>query len=207
MNVLMSEPLGFWLTLDSILSNHAHWAAFLSPLVLVCSVFAAIIGIRHGRQTTRMKATLDLIERFESTEHYIQLRTCFSQRRMSDSFAALNVPKTDKDKKDRQAVLDYLNHYEIVAIGINTGILDKGVYSSWMTGALVRDWNAAADFIQRERRKYHADTQMWSYNAQIYENYQRLVADWAPGQTKWLTEWSDDVPAKPEGPGDEPLIP
>jgi Domain of unknown function (DUF4760) len=45
---------------------------------------------------------------------------------------------------------DYINHYELVAIGIRSNILDERMYRTWMEGPFVRDFNSAADFIQSE---------------------------------------------------------
>jgi len=74
-----------------------------------------------------------------------------------------------------------------------------------MLGPFVRDWNAASDWIQRERWKWDPDTQKWSYRSQLYANYQWAACTWSKEARK-LSRASTPPPAHPsEGPGDEPL--
>ena len=46
----------------------------------------------------------------------------------------------------RQMVLNFLNHYEVIAMGISDGILDEQVYKNYMRSIVVRDWFAAEPF-------------------------------------------------------------
>ena len=73
----------------------------------------------------RQKAALD--RKVRIGEHYRALSTQFSAVRRGKQFGALHNPSHD-DRPIRAAVLDYLNHYEIVAIGIRQNILDSRIY-------------------------------------------------------------------------------
>jgi hypothetical protein len=112
-------------------------------------------------------------------------------------------PSTDEEKAARKKVFDYLNNYELVAIAVRHGAVDEKIYRAWMEGAFVRDWNAAADFIQRERWKCDEAGQ-WHYRDSIYRNYGHLAGRWSK-EARVLTAESSGPPLTPAGPGDDQL--
>lgn len=178
-----------------------QWWTLLTPALVLLSVLIAYFALRNARAIARQKATLDLIEKMETDDHYRQLSDRFSLLRRSGGFGHLNEPSAG-DAKDRRAVLDYLNHYEIVAIGIRENILDSRFYRKWMEGTFVRDWNAAAQFVQRERWKHNK--QGWTYRASVYEHYQLMACKWSADAVR-LSQASSRPPAAPQGAGDEAL--
>lgn len=182
-------------------SPMAYATPAVALLSFVVSAIIALRALRNTRSVARQKATLDLIEKRESTEHYRAISRIFFDLQSGSGFMHLVDPTPD-DKPLRKAVFDYLNHYEIIAIGIRQDILDERIYRAWMEGAFVRDWNAAAEFIQRQRWK-HADGR-WRYRASVYENYQHVACRWSKDAVR-LTEASFPPPAQPAGPGDAPL--
>ncbi|NVK14941.1 MAG: DUF4760 domain-containing protein [Rhodobacteraceae bacterium] len=174
----------------------------LSPIVLVIGVYVALRNIGAAKETARRKATLDMIEKVESMPHYRAMHETFAYHRRLDSFLRLIDPQETKDREERTNVHDYLNHYELVSIGIKNEILDEDFYKSWMKGPFVRDWNAAAKFVQRERWKYDADTKTWTYHEQLFEHFQSIAVAWSE-EAKRLDKNTSGPPKKPEGPGDE----
>lgn len=180
------------------------WVTYVTPVLVLLSAIIAIIGVRNARSVARQKATLDLIEKVESSEHYRARNAVFSRRRTGPGFADLNAPMTDSDREDRSAVVDYLNHYEIVAIGIRSNILDAEFYRRWMVGPFVRDWNAASDWVQRERWKWDAEARLWRYRHQLFENFQWLAIRWS-AEARVLTSESSAPPPHSAGPGDAAL--
>ena len=102
-----------------------------------------------------MRATLDLIERTESNEHYLKLRSSFRRLDANSNdqafFARVTHRTEELDKTLRREIVAYLNHYELVAIGCDQGILDEGFYRSWMRSHLVRDWTLARPLIEAAR--------------------------------------------------------
>ncbi|MES2443439.1 MAG: DUF4760 domain-containing protein [Pseudomonadota bacterium] len=177
------------------------WTDFLGPALVAISVTVAWLALRNARAVARQKATLDLIEKIESDQHYRQITDRFSELRRGIGFSHLNDPAPE-NRDDRRAVLDYLNHYEIVAIGIRHNILDAEMYRAWMEGVFVRDWNAAAEFIQRERWK--GDATSWTYRASVFEHFQWAATRWSKDATR-LSAKTSPPPSRAAGPGDEPL--
>ncbi len=146
-----------------------------------------------------------MIEKVELTPHYQALHAAFSYHRRQGTFDRLHDPQETKDKDERQSVLDYLNHYELVSIGIQKKILDAGIYKEWMKGPFVRDWNAASDFIQRERWKETAAKDDWYYHKPLYRNFQKIACRFNPEEAINLRKSLGGKPEKASGPGDEPL--
>ncbi len=185
-----------------VVPSEPDWRVYIAPALILISAIIAILAIINARSVARQKATLDMIEKKESTEHYRALNERFSELRKGRGFTHLNDPAAE-DKADRRALLDYLNHYEMVAIGIRQGILDDRFYRAWMEGAFVRDWNAAADWIQRERWKLGSNGD-WQYRASLFEHYQWVACRWSKEARK-LNENASEPPSAGSGASDEPL--
>lgn len=184
------------------IASSFSWIAFFTLLIIVISVFVAAVGVLSASKVARQRATLDMIEKVESTPHYRVIQSRFSEYRTTGKFGDLHVPDTPEKKRHRKAVFDYLNHYELVAIGIRNNTLDAAIYRSWMLGPFVRDWNAAADFVQRVRWKYDPESARWTYRHQVFENYQKVARSWSRDAID-LNEDYAEPPPQPEGPGDE----
>lgn len=173
-----------------------------SPIVIAISAVIALQSIKSAARTARIRATLDMIEKVESTDRYVKMQAAFSKYRQDGNLGSLNSPTTKARNADRDLVVAYLNHYELVAIGIQKGALDENYYGSWMKGPLVRDWNAAAKFIQRERWKWDASSNRWIYRDVVWANFGNLAWRWSV-EAKKLDESFAPPPTKPAGVGDE----
>ncbi|MGF1474510.1 MAG: DUF4760 domain-containing protein [Geminicoccaceae bacterium] len=179
-----------------------RYTAGLNPFVTIFAVVAALIGIVSARQIARSKVTLDFIEKKESTSYYRRIHNTFSLYRKAGRLAFLYDPKTDEDRAARTDVFDYLNHYEIVSIGILERVLSGRIYKKWMRGPFVRDWNAAAELIQRERWKWHSTKETWVYYDSVFQHYQIIARRWSK-DTHHLDRHTSGPPTTPSGPGDE----
>jgi hypothetical protein len=185
-----------------IIAPPIDWRLYLTPLLVLISSAIAWAALRNARLVARQKATLDLIEKRESTAHYRVLHDSFYALRTTKGFGSL-TQRSVATERQRQSLIDYLNHYELVALGIRQGILDERFYRAWMEGAYVRDWNAAADWVQRERWKQNTDGS-WRYRSSIFEHYQHMACRWSK-EAKRLTQASSPPPDHASGPGDVAL--
>ena len=179
------------------------WRIYLSPILIAISAFIAYRAILNTRSIARQKATLDFIEKSESTELYRTASDTFSDLRRGEGFSLLHAPQDDETRARRRAVTDYLNHYEFIAIGILEDILDEKIYRAWMEGAFVRDWNAAAEFIQRERWK-RRDDGTWYYYPHHFEHYQCVAESWSKEAVP-ISQVYSGPPAEANGPGADPI--
>lgn len=184
-------------------------ASIVTPAVVFVSALIAGWSVRAAQAIARRRATLDLIEKFESTERYRQINAAFRKARSSGVLARLGEPADDAESKLRRDVVDYLNHYELVAIGIKTRALDASFYRSWMRSALVRDWNAAVGFIQQERWRRDQTNARWIYHRSLYENFQALARQWSAEAVALDEDTVGPIMSKRAGaaasPGNEPL--
>ena len=130
----------------------------LTPSIIAISASIALWGVFSARRLARQKATLDMIEKAESTPHYMAQHEVFSKHRNAGTLLTLNTAVANSELADRRSVMNYLNNYELIAIGISEKILEENFYRKWMQGPFVRDWNAAGEFIQRERWKRDSNT-------------------------------------------------
>ena len=179
----------------------------ISGLIAICvALIVAWVTIRSNRAMARLKATLDLIEKSESSDYYLRINRSFSQVRREGLFDRLDNPMTAWAQVLRTDVGAYLNHYELVALGIENAILDEAMYKAWMAGPFVRDWNAAADWLQRERWRRGSDGGM-TYRASLYGSYQRIALRWSP-TARNLVAGVPPIAPPADAPielGDEPL--
>lgn len=153
----------------------------------------------------REKATLDLIEKRESTDYYISKTRVFSRLRTGIGFDHLHAPMTEGDIGDRQSVIGYLNHYELVALGILRGVLDNDFYFQWMGTSFVREWKAAEEFIWRMRFNRNRKETGWTYNEKVYEHFEKVACSWDPTLKPLIDRgwpWPLDEEA---GPADAPI--
>lgn len=171
----------------------------LTPLIVLFSAGVAWRSLRNTRLIARQRATLDLIEKVESTPHYRALAEAFDTVRRTGRFLSMNDPRTDDDRLLRKNILDYMGHYELVAIGIRCGILDETIYKRWMRSHVVMEWNAAADFIQSERWRLSTDGADLVYHPELFEHFQWAASRWSP-KARRLTATSTPKPAVPTGP-------
>jgi hypothetical protein len=182
------------------------WRIYIAPALVLISSIIAVVAVLMLRKIARQRATLDFIEKVESGEHYRNIVKTFTELRRGRGFAHLNNPENAEDHTTRRCVNDYMNHYEMVAIGIRTGILDKKFYRDWMRGPFVRDWNAIAAWVQRERWK-HEDGE-WKYYPKTFCEFERLARQWSD-EAIFISQTSSGPPTddQADSPSAEPLPP
>jgi hypothetical protein len=184
----------------------ADWRIYLTPLLVLASAVIAYLAMLTTRRVARQRATLDLVEKVESGEHYRNVVQTFTELRRGKGFAHLNNPKTEEDKKARRCIFDFLNHYEMVSIGIRKGILDEAFYRDWMRGPFVRDWNAIALFVQKERWK--REDGIWKYYDQTFIEFELLARAWSDEAIQLSRLMSGPPPdEEADAPSAEPLPP
>jgi hypothetical protein len=122
-----------------------------------------------------MRATLDLIERTESQSYYQNLWKGFkAAREAPGGLSALLNPATERPESLRSDVLDFLNHYELIAVGCKQGVLDEEFYKQFMRSAFLRDWAASRDLI-RGLREPPAPAPK---RPTLFEHFEALAMKW-----------------------------
>src|SRR3954468_2341142 len=132
------------------------WASLIAPSATllagaVAATFAAI-SIRTTREIARHRATLDYIESYESTDFYQKIRQTYISLRASPAgFESIYNPQAEEDKSNRQHVISFLNHYEMLSLGIQYGTISEEIYYRHFRAAVVSDWAALEPFIKHRR--------------------------------------------------------
>ena len=157
---------------------------WVSPLVIGTAATVAatisVISILSNKKVARQRATLDLIERSESTEYYQALYAAFTQVR-KDPAGLMQLAEITNPHlmEQRQKVLNFLNHYELMAIGIKMGILDEEVYKTFMRSTVVRDWEVSKAFISHIRSPTpDSGSEVGAGGA--FSDFQELAEKWGP---------------------------
>lgn len=158
-------------------------AALSASGPVISAVIAATVGaviairtINTNRAIARFRATLDMIERSESQDHYKNLSAAFREfRRGSSDVEKILRPVTPEDKEIRSNILDFLNHYELIAVGFHTDVLDRAFYAEFMRGTVVRDWRASRLLIGEMRKP---DDSVNPTPNKIFEHFETLAKEW-----------------------------
>ena len=127
----------------------------IEGLRLAAAFFAAAIAflaILSHRRTTARKSTLEFIVSHELHDpKWLELRL--------KVFPILSDPAkwgplvTAKSTPKKQDVLAWLNHHEVVALGIKHRTLDRNLYFDWLEDLYRADWELAKDFVGTLRSK------------------------------------------------------
>lgn len=203
LNAPLIGDLIHWISTEKSSNAPIGVQLITSATTIAIAVLAIYFASWTAHRVARIKATIDLIEKRESTIVYRECNAAFSRLRRGPGFAHLNDP-SDNDQGDRDHVKDYLNHYELVALGIRKRALDDGFYRGWMGGPFVRDWNAAGDWIQRERWK-RSEAGQWEYDQNIFEHFEHIATRWSRDARRLKAEPCIPPAEAGTGPGDEPL--
>jgi hypothetical protein len=123
----------------------------------------AIWGVISQRAIARRQVTMDHIASIEADRDLIAARARYISLTSSPgALVALadNPPEdasSDKAKdmrKDLEAVRLVFNSLELIAIGIQLGIVDYALYKRFARSSIVKDWDRGAPLIYALRRKH-----------------------------------------------------
>jgi len=157
--------------------------------VWVTGIIAATIaiwGVISQRALTRRRATMDLIFGILNDHDYIKARKRFISLSKQTGgllqYAQIDPPKIDDEPdEDGKSSIDLiLNNYELLAIGIQRGILDFRIIKLYMRAIVLAHWKVAASYVTELR--------------EVRENQRYYV------EFETLKNWMDDNnPQKPNG--------
>jgi hypothetical protein len=166
----------------------------------ILSLLVACAAILTNRKIARAKATLDLIDATETREFYVALYEHFRRVRTDAIFRTTMLDGTSKTAAaDLNRCYEYLNHYEVIAIGFKVGILDEKFYRRWMEWVVLRDYKAGAPIIVAARHDHEPDN---PGDPKAYCDFEKLCIKWGVRPVSQLMQ-SDHAP-RPWGSGLRP---
>ena len=122
--------------------------------VLFTGLLAATIalwGIFSQRAITRRRATFDHIVRMEADKNFVDARRKFIELSKTPDGLAPWATADKESTLEAQNIRLVMNEFEIVAIGIERGILDFTTYERWFKATIIRFWKHGAPFAHALR--------------------------------------------------------
>jgi hypothetical protein len=106
--------------------------------------------LKSSKEVGRHSATLHLLVNMQTNSHWVQNRQKFIGLRSGEDGLKKYALKATEDSLTIRAAL---NQYELIAVGIDAGILDEEMYRKFYRGTLLKDWRASGEFIHEERKE------------------------------------------------------
>lgn len=105
---------------------------------IVLAALAVLWQLHRRRVLAARRATLEFISTFEV--HSSEWNKCAAAfKRWTDKRDCKLIidPKSNAERRDAVRVLEVLNHFEIVAVGIEHKIIDSKLYKEWLRSTYV----------------------------------------------------------------------
>ncbi len=154
-------------TPHDIIQLYGLWVQSGAIVVAAVGVIATILW---SKRIACRRATLDIVLSEETDPSTIEQRTEFVKLRDAGHLSQWASP--DKTHSDNSAILrSVLNRYELVAIGIDKGIIDEKSYKKWCRSTLVKDWIECKAFVMQIRHNASVPT--------FYCEFETLAKRWS----------------------------
>tara|TARA_R110000751_G_scaffold116607_2_gene216767 strand:+ start:297 stop:947 length:651 start_codon:yes stop_codon:yes gene_type:complete len=137
--------------------NDASWLnvfSKLGPLAILLSVAFAYAAIKVQKRLVRRRATLDVLFRLESDEVFLKAAAAFRDVKKSRGLEALSAApekKSNRDIEEEYLVDTYINHIELLCVGMAEDTIDEVFVFQYMRKSIVSNWNSAQKYIKNER--------------------------------------------------------
>ena len=122
-------------------------------LLILC---LAYIQYKYSIKVSRIKSSLEFLERESSSQELRQIRIDYANLRATlnkDEIIGLVEKRDEKSNKQREVIFALLNRYEYMAIGIDLRVIDYGTFYRLWKSTTLRDWSNTKEFIQNLRSK------------------------------------------------------
>jgi hypothetical protein len=172
-----------WTSIAAFLKAPTNVGAFLA--IGIVAALVAIWGVTTQRAIARRRATLDHIARSLSDRDLIQAHLRFIQLAKEPGGLA---PWADVDKEkseETQTIKTVLNEFELIAIGIQRGIIDYQLYVRWFRTGAILYWRHGAPFVHALRARVQNDA--------VFHEFEEMVR-WfrenkMPRRGMWIGRW------------------
>ncbi len=156
-------PTDLWLGLNEV-----------QAVLITAAVAAAIalFGIFTQRSITARQTTIQYLRDAERDRDMIRARRKFQKCVRDPNGVAQWGTEANAQSEEARAMRMVLNDYELIAIGIQRGILDDTTYRRWHKSAVVKDWRNAAPYVIAIRTRTNNDA--------LYHEFEEM-ARWYKG--------------------------
>ena len=140
----------------------------------------AVWGIVSQRTIARRRATFDYIASGERDREVIEARRKFIELTKAPGGLAPWAAEDKEKTPEAQSVRIVLNEFELIAIGIQRGIVDAELYRRWYESGVIRHWNHAEPFVKALRAR--------TGNQAVFHEFEEL-AKWFRGEKNPRRRW------------------
>lgn len=133
-------------------------ASFITAAATVIVASIAIWAILSQRQTARAQHTISHLAATERDRDIIIAKRIFVDRAKRRGGLAKYAHK--ERGRVENAICKVLNHYELISLGIQSGIIDCEVFRRWNRSTVLFVWRSAAPFVA-EHRKLKGSPLLW----------------------------------------------
>ena len=134
-------------------------APMIGAIIALISVTIAYVAYRSTRASARRRATLDMVMNTLLDEDvrsdYRKFRNLV--REHADQATEFDMAGLAEDdaigNSNRNIVLQQLNIYELMALGIRRGLFDEAVYKRWYHNQFMMDYEGAKSLIEAVQKK------------------------------------------------------
>ena len=166
-------------------------APLVSAGVTAASAAIAFGAFIYTRRTNRKRATLDMVMRTflddRGTKLYDDFRTLIRRDKAEDDAFCLTslANHTPENEAYRTTVIDQLNNYELISLGIRRGLFDEAFYKLWFHRQFTRDFESVEQLVsevQKERPstyyEYRALYNRWKRNQHPVNQPGKIKMTW-----------------------------
>ena len=121
-------------------------SAALQNVILLLALFVALLSLWSARNTERQKATLDFLREYNDSDVVAEGTRILNDWGGGEEYVNLN-------KEGRIAVNEFLNLFEMLAIGLKNGIYDEQMTRDALETTIVRYYRKTERFIRDFRNR------------------------------------------------------
>lgn len=143
--------------MGEVLAGIWQWLGSSSGMVLIAAILGALVagwGVLSQRFITSRRTTIEVVQRSLSDRDLIRARKAFINLARQPSGLGKWANPRYQGSNQAQDILTILNEYELIAIGIQSGIIDMGLYKKWSMSTAIADWQHAAPFVHALRSQH-----------------------------------------------------
>ncbi len=140
------------------LQEIAQTAQIVSTAAVIVSALTAITVLSYTRRANRRRATLDFVMKTfvddsgrTTYDKFIALTRRAADQSHHFTFLSLETHSAAVEE-DRNVVIDQMNTYELVALGIRNGVFDDAFFKHWYHGQFMRDYKAVEELLKAVRK-------------------------------------------------------
>ncbi len=158
---------------------HTEWIALYGLWIQTGAIAFSALGVNVtllcAKHIACLRTTLDIVLTEQTDTGTIEKRPHFTKLRDDRHLSKRADPK-DTHGTEAAVIGAFLNHYELVAIGIKKGALHEESFKACCRTTLVKDWTACKPLVMQLRH----DDQTSTY----FCEFENLARKWATAEAR-----------------------